>query len=119
MNIQQISALYQSKVTEIKQRLPETGSVQNKFQELLEQAQLTNTNNTSTSEVTSTENTSETDPVKLINSLMATQSSINATSALFGSSDTNSMFPTSSLNSSLMTLQQSALLKALNNQTEE
>ena len=34
MNIHQINSLYQSKVTEIKQRLPESGSVQNKFQEL-------------------------------------------------------------------------------------
>jgi len=117
MNIQQINALYQSKITEIKQRLPETGSVQNKFQELLEQTQLKNTNNTA--EPQTTQSTSENDPVKLINSLMATQSSINATSALYGSSDSSSMFPTSSLNNTFMSLQQSALLKAINSNTEE
>lgn len=117
MNIQQINSLYQSKVTEIKQRLPETASVQNKFQELLQQAQLTTPNETT--QITSAETSAETDPVKLINSLMATQFSLNTTSALFGSSDANSMFPTSSLNNSLMSLQQSALLKALSNQTEK
>lgn len=117
MNIHQINTLYQSKVTEIKQRLPQTGSIQNKFQELLEQTQLKNTNNTTQPQTA--QSTTETDPVKLINSLMATQSSINATSALYGSSDSTGMFPTSSLSNSFMSLQQSALLKAINTQSEE
>jgi len=119
MNINQINTLYQSKISEINQRLPQTGSVQNKFQELLEKAQLTTTADTTTTEATTTESTSETDPVKLLNSLMATQSTLNATSALFGSSDTSSMFPTSSLNNSLLSIQQSALLKSLTNNTEK
>ena len=118
MNINQINTLYQSKISEINQRLPQTSSVQNKFQELLEKAQLTNAE-TAPSETTATESSSETDPGKLLNSLMATQSTLNATSALFGSSDTNSMFPSSSLNNSLMSIQQSALLKSLTKANEE
>lgn len=114
MNINQINNLYQSKIAEINQRLPQTGTVQNKFQGLLEKAQLTTTENATTDESVSTN--SETDPVKLINSLMATQSSINATSALFGSSDTSSLFSTSSLNNSMLSMQQNALLQALNKQ---
>ena len=117
MNIQQINSIYQSKVTEIKQRLPQTDSIQTKFQDLLEQTQLKNTINMCQPQTT--QSTTETDPVKLINSLMATQSSINATSALYGSSDSNSAFPTSSLNNSFMALQQTALLKAINNNSEE
>ena len=112
MNIQQINALYQSKVTDIKQRLPQTDSIQTKFQDLLEQTQLKNTSNTTQSQTI--QSTTETDPVKLINSLMATQSAINTTSALYGSSDSTGMFPTSSLNNSFTSLQQSALLKAIN-----
>lgn len=118
MDINQINGLYQSKITEINQRLPQTGTVQNKFQNLLEKAQLT----TTTENITTTESistNSETDPVKLINSLMATQSSINATSALFGSSDTSSLFSTSSLNSTMLSMQQNALLQALNKQNDK
>lgn len=122
MTINNIGQLFSEKLTDINSRIPTTQNVSNKFQSLLEQVQLKTPDATSSTQndETSKNSLESDDAVSLLKNMMATNSYLSTTNSLF-SSDTSSsgMFPTSSLNSSINSLQQNLLLKVLENNTNE
>ena len=119
MNVSNVNQLFNEKIQEINSRLPAETNVNNKFQAILEQAQLktSNTSNVEKVQETQTTTTSDTDDVNnLLKTMLTTQALLNSTSSnLFGdSSSSSSIFPTSTFNNSISTLQQTQLLNALN-----
>lgn len=114
MNINNINQLFNQKIQDINSRLPQETSVSNKFQTLLEQAQL-NTSSTTLDSVksssTSTLSSNELDVNTLLKTMLSTSSLLNSTS--FSSDSSSSLFPTSTFNTTINTLQQTQLLNAL------
>lgn len=120
MTINNVNQLFQEKLTEINSRLPKDTNIKNKFDSILEQAQLRTPNTAEgQSDTTNTSNISE-DPTTLLKNMIATQSYLSSTTSLFSSDSANSnnLFPASTLNNSINTLQQNLLLKALENKKE-
>lgn len=122
MTINNVSQLFNEKLTNINKRIPETQNVGNKFKSLLEEVQLKRPDTASSTQTEETSNNSlgSNDAVSLLKNMMATNSYLSTTNSLFPS-DTSStgIFPTSSLNSSINSLQQNLLLKALEKTNEE
>lgn len=120
MNINNVNQLFQTKLTEINSRLPKDTNIKNKFNSIMEQAQLKSPLATEEKSEEKNSNSLLDNPTELLKNISATQSYLASTNALF-STDTNSngLFPTSSLNNSINTLQQNLLLKALENKKEE
>lgn len=115
MNVNNINQIFNQKIQDINSRLPENTNVTTKFQSLLEQVQLKNSETNVTSESTSEvqSSSSSEDINSLLKTMISTQSLLSSSSA-FSDSD-SSIFPTSTLNNSINTLQQTQLLKILNN----
>lgn len=116
MNINNVNQIFNQKIQDINSRLPKETSVSNKFQNLLEQAQLKNST-VSSSETTKTEATNpsaskDTDINSLLKTMLSTQSLLNSTS-FSSDSSSSSLFPTSTFNNTINTLQQTQLLNAL------
>lgn len=120
MTINNVNQLFQEKLTEINSRLPKETNITNKFDSILEQAQL----KSQTSEKTQTDPEATTsitdDPTSLLKSMIATQSYLSSNASLFSSdSNSNNLFPASTLNNTINTLQQNLLLKSLENKNNE
>lgn len=118
MEITNVNQIFQDKLQEVKSKLPEQTTVNGKFQNLLESAQLAKQprENTTISETASQSVSNNDDTTKLLAALMQ-QQSVNSVSSMFpsGQNSANGIFPTSSINSSIISLQQSALIKSLQN----
>ena len=115
MNISNINQLFNQKIQDINSRLPKETNVSNKFQSLLEQAQLKNntaTENTQTSSVETSTTSNDADINSLLKTMMSTQSLLNSTS-FSGDSSSSSIFPTSTFNNAINAIQQTQLLNAL------
>ena len=114
MNINNVNQLFNQKIQDINSRIPKETSVSNKFQSLLEQAQLKNSSSTvesAQSTATDTKTSNDTDINSLLKTMLSTQSLLNSTS--FSSDSSSSIFPTSTFNNTINTLQQTQLLNAL------
>jgi len=121
MTINNINQLFNEKLTDINQRIPKTQNVRNKFESLLEQVQLQSPDTTSANQDKETPKSSleSDDAVSLLKNMMATNSYLSTTNSLFPSNTGNAgVFPTSSFNSSINSLQQNLLLKALEDNKE-
>lgn len=118
MNVSNVNQLFNEKIQEINSRLPAEANVSNKFQSILEQAQLKTSSAPNLEKAQETQTTtSNTDDVNnLLKTMLTTQSLLNSTSSnIFGDSSSSSgMFPTSTFNNSISMLQQTQLLNALN-----
>ena len=112
MNINNVNQLFNQKIQDINSRLPKETNVSNKFQSLLEQAQLKNTTETSEpTQPSDTTTSSNADINSLLKTMLSTQTLLNSTS--FSSDSSSSIFPTSTFNNTINTLQQTQLLNAL------
>ena len=114
MNINNVNQLFNQKIQDINSRIPKETSVSNKFQSLLEQAQLKNSSSTvesAQSTFPDTKTSNDTDINSLLKTMLSTQSLLNSTS--FSSDSSSSIFPTSTFNNTINTLQQTQLLNAL------
>ena len=122
MNISNVNQLFNQKIQDINSRLPQETSVSNKFQSLLEQAQLKNTttNSNEPTKISTAENSTSNnlDVNSLLKTMLSTQSLLNSTS-LSGDSNSSSIFPTSTFNNTINTLQQTNLLNALSQYTSK
>jgi len=120
MTINNIGQLFNEKLTDINKRIPTTQNVGNKFESLLEQVQLKSPDAITKSKETSNNSLESSDTISLLKNMMATNSYLSTTNSLFPS-DTNSagMFPTSSFNNSINSLQQNLLLKTLEKNNNE
>ena len=119
MNVSNVNQLFNEKIQEVNSRLPAETNVNNKFQAMLEQAQLKNSNSSNTEKIQETKATSssDTDNVNnLLKTMLTTQALLGSTSSnLFGDSSSSSgPFPTSTFNNSIASLQQTQLLNVLN-----
>ena len=118
MNVSNVNQLFNEKIQDINSRLPAETNINNKFQSILEQAQLKTSSTSNVEKVQETQTTtSNTDDVNnLLKTMLTTQSLLNSTSSnLFGDSSSSSgIFPTSTFNNSISMLQQTQLLNALN-----
>ena len=121
MNINNVNQLFNQKIQDINSRLPQETSVSNKFQSLLEQAQLKNSttpsNETTKASTTETSTENNLDVNSLLKTMLSTQSLLNSTS--FSSDSTSSLFPTSTFNNTINTLQQTQLLNVLSQNTSK
>ena len=118
MNVNSVNQMFNEKIQDINSRLPAETNVNNKFQAILEQAQLKNSNTTNTEKVQEVQSTSssDTDDINnLLKTMLSTQALLSSTSNLFSdSSSSSSIFPTSTFNNTISSLQQAQLLNALN-----
>lgn len=118
MNVSSVNQLFNEKIQEINSRLPSETNVNNKFQAILEQAQLKTSSTSEIEKVQEPQATtaSDTDDVNtLLKTMLTTQALLGSTSSnLFGDSSSSSgLFPTSTFNNSISSLQQTQLLNAL------
>ncbi len=111
MDINSVNQIFSQKLQDINSRLPDKISINGKFQSILEQTQQENTNSLQENKTTST---SDDDISSLLKNMISTQSLINTNSAFSGDSSSG-IFPTSSFNNTINSIQQAQLLKALGN----
>ena len=111
MDINSVNQIFSQKLQDIDSRLPDRVSINRKFQSILEQTQQGNTNSVQENKATSTNND---DISSLLKTMISTQSLLNNNSAFSGDSSSG-IFPTSSFNNAINSIQQAQLLKALGN----
>jgi len=114
MNVNNVNQIFNQKIQDINSRLPSTTAVSNKFQSILEETQLKNNSAAPASTApTETINSSNVDANSLLKTMLSNQSLVNSISS---DSSSSSLFPTSSMNSSITMIYQNQLLNALKNQ---
>jgi len=116
MNISNINQMFNQKIQDINSRIPTDTNVSTKFQNLLEQAQLKNNSNITTTPSEKTTSTTVSDVDSLLKTMLSTQATLNSTS-LFSDNSASGLFPTSSFNNSINMIQQAQLLNALKKQS--
>lgn len=116
MEINSINQMFNQKLQDINSKVTINSNVNNKFKTLLEEANLKTTS--SESKASASEKNNDSDISSILKTMIATQSSLNSISALSGD-NSSSLFPTSTMNSTINSLQQTQLLKAIENISNE